>query len=73
LSLGAEKWIDFRESKNLIADVMAATDGLGPHAVIVSAAVVNLCFQMLGSLSPNPFFRPHLSTRRLGTFGPLGR
>jgi propanol-preferring alcohol dehydrogenase len=42
LRLGAEKWIDFRESKNLIADVVAATDGLGPHAVIVSAATVSL-------------------------------
>lgn len=38
LSLGADKWIDFRESKNLIADVKAATDGAGPHAAIVSAA-----------------------------------
>jgi propanol-preferring alcohol dehydrogenase len=42
LRLGAEKWIDFRESKNLIADVVAATDGLGPHGVIVSAATVSL-------------------------------
>jgi hypothetical protein len=56
LRLGAEKWIDFRESKNLVADVVAATDGLGPHcAVIVSAATVSFCFQMLGSRSPNLF------------------
>jgi len=39
LELGAEKWIDFRESQNIIADVMAATDGAGPHAAIVAAAV----------------------------------
>ncbi|KIM61842.1 hypothetical protein SCLCIDRAFT_1215659 [Scleroderma citrinum Foug A] len=38
LSLGAEKWVDFRESgTNLVADVMAASDGKGPHAALVTA------------------------------------
>ncbi|KAH7923400.1 GroES-like protein [Leucogyrophana mollusca] len=38
LSLGAEKWIDFKESgDNLIKDVIAATDGLGPHSAIIAA------------------------------------
>lgn len=36
LSLGAEAWIDFRQSTNLIADVRAATGG-GAHAAIVAS------------------------------------
>ncbi|KAI5462004.1 chaperonin 10-like protein [Mariannaea sp. PMI_226] len=36
--LGATKFVDFRESHNLSADVKAATpDGLGPHAVLILA------------------------------------
>lgn len=43
LSLGAEKWVDFRESgTNLVADVMAASDGKGPHAALVTAGTVRL-------------------------------
>jgi len=53
LRLGAEKWIDFRESKNLVADVVAATDGLGPHcAVIVSAATATPFNQAIRYLRP---------------------
>ena len=36
LSLGAEVWIDFRECKDVIAEVLAATGGLGAHAAIVT-------------------------------------
>lgn len=36
--LGAANFIDFATSKDLVADVKAATAGLGPHAVIVVAA-----------------------------------
>ena len=37
-SLGAESYVDFMTSKNLVGDVQAATaDGLGPHAVILVA------------------------------------
>ncbi|TFK45935.1 GroES-like protein [Heliocybe sulcata] len=36
--LGAEKFIDFKETQDLVQDVKAATDGLGPHAAIVTAA-----------------------------------
>ncbi|KAH9836405.1 GroES-like protein [Rhodofomes roseus] len=36
--LGAEAWVDFRESKDIVADIRAATDGQGPHAAIVTAA-----------------------------------
>jgi propanol-preferring alcohol dehydrogenase len=38
LRLGAEKWIDFRESKDLVKDIRDITDGLGAHAAIVTAA-----------------------------------
>ncbi|KAF7353950.1 Mannitol-1-phosphate dehydrogenase [Mycena venus] len=35
LKLGAEKWIDFKTSTNLIQDVKEAADGKGPHAAVV--------------------------------------
>lgn len=36
--LGAQSFIDFATSKNVVKDVQAATeDGLGPHAVILVA------------------------------------
>jgi propanol-preferring alcohol dehydrogenase len=56
LELGAEKWIDFRESQNIIADVMAATDGAGPHAAIVSAAAVSPALLIVGLLSLDAIF-----------------
>ena len=39
LSLGAEKWIDFRAplTGDLVNDVYAATNGLGAHAVLVTS------------------------------------
>lgn len=36
--LGAESFIDFKQTKDLVADVKAATDGLGPHAAVVAAS-----------------------------------
>ncbi|OBZ67579.1 Alcohol dehydrogenase 1 [Grifola frondosa] len=38
MKLGAEKWIDFKETKDLVKDVVDATDGLGAHAAVVAAA-----------------------------------
>merc|ERR1712137_507761 len=35
--LGAEAFVDFSTSKNLVADVQKATDGQGPHVVILVA------------------------------------
>jgi propanol-preferring alcohol dehydrogenase len=35
--LGAETFIDFSTSKNLVSDVQSATGGLGPHVVILVA------------------------------------
>ncbi|GJN72514.1 alcohol dehydrogenase [Purpureocillium lilacinum] len=44
LKLGASTYVDFLTSKNLVADVKAATaDGLGPHATLILA------------VSPKPF------------------
>jgi len=42
LKLGAEKWVDFRESPDVVEDVKKATDGLGPKAAIMTAADVRL-------------------------------
>ncbi|EMD36540.1 hypothetical protein CERSUDRAFT_84717 [Gelatoporia subvermispora B] len=36
LELGAEKWIDFKESKDMIQDVRAAADGIGPHTALIA-------------------------------------
>jgi propanol-preferring alcohol dehydrogenase len=36
--LGAASFIDFMKTKDIVADVKAATGGLGPHAVVVVAA-----------------------------------
>ncbi|THH06866.1 hypothetical protein EW145_g3788 [Phellinidium pouzarii] len=44
LELGAEKWIDFRESTDLVAEVIAATKG-GVHAAIVISGGVRACEQ----------------------------
>jgi propanol-preferring alcohol dehydrogenase len=41
LSLGAEKWIDFRETKDLVKEIRNVTGGEGPHAALVSAASVS--------------------------------
>ncbi|RPD75485.1 GroES-like protein [Lentinus tigrinus ALCF2SS1-7] len=38
MRLGAEKWIDFRETKDLVKDIVEATDGFGAHAAVVTAA-----------------------------------
>ena len=38
MKLGAEKWVDFRETTDLVKDIVDATDGLGAHAAVVTAA-----------------------------------
>lgn len=46
LSLGAEKYIDFAESKDIIADVKATCGELGAHvALITTASVSKRCNQ----------------------------
>jgi len=39
LQNGAEKWIDFKQSTNIIEDVTLACDGKGPHAAVVTSPV----------------------------------
>ncbi|KAG5337823.1 hypothetical protein C0989_008649 [Termitomyces sp. Mn162] len=38
--LGAEKWVDFQESTNLVTDVRAATNGHGPHVALIAVGDV---------------------------------
>ncbi len=38
MKLGAEKWVDFKETKDLVKDIVDATDGYGDHAAVVTAA-----------------------------------
>ncbi|KAJ6553523.1 chaperonin 10-like protein [Mycena vulgaris] len=38
LELGANKWIDFNETKDLVGDIKALTGGLGAHSALVTAA-----------------------------------
>ncbi|CAG7854163.1 Alcohol dehydrogenase 1; AltName: Full=Alcohol dehydrogenase I [Serendipita indica DSM 11827] len=50
MELGAEKFIDFRTSQDIKADIRAATDGLGPHAAVIassSAAAYNDALEYL--------------------------
>ncbi|KAH7100990.1 GroES-like protein [Auriculariales sp. MPI-PUGE-AT-0066] len=38
LKLGAEKWIDFRECKDIVKEIKGITGDLGAHAALVTAA-----------------------------------
>ena len=42
LQLSAEKWIEFKESKDLVKDAKDACDGLGPHCAVIMATIVYL-------------------------------
>ncbi|KAI5123358.1 hypothetical protein M0805_001779 [Coniferiporia weirii] len=53
LSLGAEKWIDFKESKDIVQDIKNVTDGLGPHAAVVTAAHQSAYAQAVDYLRPS--------------------
>jgi len=48
LRLGAEKWIDFKTSRdNLVQDVKDATGGEGPQAAVLAIGSVSPCNQGL--------------------------
>lgn len=52
-SLGAEAFVDFSQSKDLVSDVQAATDdGLGPHAVLLLAVSEGPFQQAAGYVRP---------------------
>lgn len=49
LELGAEKWIDYKESKDLVADIIAATGG-GAHAAVITTGTTAVYNQAIGYL-----------------------
>ena len=53
--LGAERWVDFRESKDIVADIKAACDGEGPHAAVVTAATSKAYEQAVDYLRPGGY------------------
>ncbi|KAJ7127553.1 hypothetical protein C8R43DRAFT_1027602 [Mycena crocata] len=60
LKLGAEKWIDFKTSTDLVNDVKEATGGQGPHAAIVVAS------------NPGPLDQAVMYLRKKGTLVAVG-
>ncbi|KAL5529622.1 hypothetical protein ACEPAG_5607 [Sanghuangporus baumii] len=50
--LGAEAWIDFKKTKDIVADVKAASGGVGAHASIVVAAHQSAYEQAVDYLRP---------------------
>ncbi|KAI0696821.1 GroES-like protein [Cytidiella melzeri] len=52
LKLGAEKWIDFMTNKDLVQDIKDATDGLGPHTAVITAATGFAYQQAIDYLRP---------------------
>ncbi|KAL5532744.1 ADH1_1 [Sanghuangporus sanghuang] len=50
--LGAESWIDFKTTKDLVGDVIAASGGVGAHASIVVAAHPSAYEQAVDYLRP---------------------
>ena len=53
--LGAERWVDFKESKDIVADIKAACDGQGPHAAVVTAATSKAYEQAIDYLRPGGY------------------
>ncbi|KAL5524702.1 ADH1_3 [Sanghuangporus sanghuang] len=49
LGYGAEKWIDFEKSKDLVSDVLAATEG-GAHAAVIISGNTAVYNQAVGYL-----------------------
>lgn len=52
LSLGAEQWIDFKETKDLTKAILEVTDGLGAHAAVITAAKSEAYAQAIDYLRP---------------------
>ncbi|KAL5512791.1 hypothetical protein ACEPAG_3057 [Sanghuangporus baumii] len=49
LELGAEKWIDYKESKDLVSDIITATEG-GTHAAVITTGSTAAYNQAVGYL-----------------------
>lgn len=65
LELGAEKWIDFKESKDIVQDVKAITGGLGAHSALITATAVSQLVPW-GSVCSDP----KIVSRALGILKP---
>ncbi|KAJ7239674.1 chaperonin 10-like protein [Mycena rebaudengoi] len=52
MKLGAEKWVDFKTSTDLVKDVKEACGGEGPHAAVVAASNVGPLDQAVMYLRP---------------------
>nr|ODN94422.1 alcohol dehydrogenase, propanol-preferring [Cryptococcus depauperatus CBS 7855] len=52
-SLGADAWVDFKTSKDIVADIKVATGGEGPQAAIVTAANKSGYIQAIEYLKPS--------------------
>ncbi|KAK7443536.1 alcohol dehydrogenase [Stygiomarasmius scandens] len=52
LKLGAEKWIDFKESKDIVQDIRDATGGQGAHSAVVTSAASSGYTQAVDYLRP---------------------
>ena len=51
LKLGAEKWIDFQQSKDIVKEVRDATGGEGAHSAVVTATSVRMPLLSLFSIA----------------------
>ncbi|KAG7086269.1 hypothetical protein E1B28_002235 [Marasmius oreades] len=51
--LGAEKWVDFMESKDVVKEVQEATGGLGSHAAVIAVGNATPFNQALLYLRPS--------------------
>jgi len=55
-SLGAERWIDFKETKNMVDAVKKATpDGLGAHAAIIASSSAAAYEEAMEYIRPRGF------------------
>lgn len=52
MELGAEKWIDFKEAKDIVQAVREACDGEGAHCAIVTTADASGYTQAVDYLRP---------------------
>ncbi|KAF5361384.1 hypothetical protein D9758_006197 [Tetrapyrgos nigripes] len=52
LKLGADKWIDFKETKDLVGEIKAITGGAGAHSAVVTSASATGYTQAVDYLRP---------------------
>lgn len=69
--LGASAWVDFKESSNIVNDVLAATGGKGANAALMTSASVGCSnYELIRCFIP---FRPPHTSRHLSTLHQRGR